>query len=253
MTRAAGRRLVESSATAVAGGVLAGASWSFLGLGWPAAVVGAGNGAISGWRGIYDWRRASGWLAVLLDSTWGLVMTTGALVAHLAAAVRRDRGGYLPSLSERWDRHVYATGLRVRKGFATTIGNVINGARADAITSPRRAKLVTDHEDVHVWQCRLWGPLFPILYVGWMVAGAVVGVVVWVTRRRHERFGKVVETCAYYLNPFEWWAYSREDRWPPKAKIAGLGWKLPVVRPFSDRPSRRRAGGGRPTPPAVPG
>ena len=29
------------------------------------------NGAISGWRGIYRWRRASGWLAVLLDSTWG--------------------------------------------------------------------------------------------------------------------------------------------------------------------------------------
>ncbi len=56
---------------------------------------------------------------------------------------------------------------------------------------------------------------------------------VWVVRRRREPFGKVVESCAYYLNPFEWWAYSRDDHWPPKGLLAGIGWKRPVVRPFS--------------------
>ena len=45
--------------------------------------------------------------------------------------------------------------------------------------------------------------------------------------------GKVVETYAYYLNPLEWWAYSRDDHWPPSGKIAGIGWKRPAVRPFT--------------------
>ena len=43
----------------------------------------------------------------------------------------------------------------------------------------------------------------------------------------------MVESCAYYLNPFEWWAYSRDDHWPPKGLLAGIGWKRPAVRPFS--------------------
>jgi hypothetical protein len=43
----------------------------------------------------------------------------------------------------------------------------------------------------------------------------------------------VVESCAYYLNPFEWWAYSRDDYWPPKGKVADLGWKRPCCRPLS--------------------
>jgi hypothetical protein len=43
---------------------------------------------------------------------------------------------------------------------------------------------------------------------------------------------KVVETYAYYLNPLEWWAYSRDDHWPPSGKVAGIGWKRPAVRPL---------------------
>jgi len=91
---------------------------------------------------------------------------------------------------------------------------------------------VTDHEDVHVWQSRWFGPLYPLLYGAWMVGGGAVGMVVWVTRRRAESFTKVVESCAYYLNPFEWWAYSRDDHWPPSGKVGGLGWRKPVVRPI---------------------
>jgi len=42
----------------------------------------------------------------------------------------------------------------------------------------------------------------------------------------------VVESCAYYINPFEWWAYSRANHWPPSGKVAGLGWRRPAVRPL---------------------
>jgi hypothetical protein len=58
-----------------------------------------------------------------------------------------------------------------------------------------------------------------------------VGVVVWPTPPRADPFTRVVESCAYYLNPFEWWAYSRDDHWPPSGKVGGLGWRRPIVRP----------------------
>lgn len=58
----------------------------------------------------------------------------------------------------------------------------------------------------------------------------------WVVHRRPERFTKVVESCAYYLNPFEWWAYSRAGHWPPSGKVRGLGWRHPIVRPRRHSP-----------------
>jgi hypothetical protein len=80
--------------------------------------------------------------------------------------------------------------------------------------------------------------LYPLLYGAWMVVGAAAGIVVWAVRRRSDRFTKVVESCANNHNPFEWWAYSRDDHWPPSGKVHGLGWRKPIVRPFPPRQSR---------------
>jgi hypothetical protein len=228
----------EAVATAALGGALGGAALSVFGLGWAGAVVGTANGAISGWRGVYEWRRPIGPLAFLLDSTWALPMTAGALATHAVAAVQRGHGGYLGDLSRRANRHVYARGFRIRRGFLVTVGNAVHGAGEQATWSPRRRRIVTDHEDVHVWQGRWFGPLYPMLYGGWMIGGAAVGAAVWALRRRDQPFGRVVETCAYYLNPFEWWAYSRDGAWPPAPKVAGLGWRQPVARPLSSTPRR---------------
>lgn len=235
--------VVEGVATAVAGGVLAGVSWTVVGAGVPAAVVGGLNGLISGARGTYRWRRANGPVAFVLDSTWGLPMTLAALAAHAVAAAQGQDSGYVAELSRRQDRHVYVRGLRFRRGFVMTMGNTINGVGETVRTSDRRRRLVTDHEDVHVWQARWWGPLFPVLYVGWTVLGGTTGAAVWLLRRRDQPFAKVVETYAYYLNPFEWWAYSRDGFWPPRRMVAGVGWTAPAVRPFSA--TSRRWGRGR--------
>ena len=51
-------------------------------------------------------------MAFVLDSTWALVTTTGALVVHALAVVQRVPGNYVAPLSERRDRHVYAAGSR---------------------------------------------------------------------------------------------------------------------------------------------
>ncbi len=224
------RSAAEAVAVAAAGATLSGLAGSLVGLAVPAAVVGALNGAVSGWRQVYDWRVAKGGAAFVLDSTWALGTTTAGLMAHAVAAVRGD-AGFVERASRRQNRHVYARGLQLRRGFAITLGNVVNGA--GDVTRPRRLKLVTDHEDVHVWQARGFGPCYPMLYLGWMVGGGVAGAIVWATSRRDERLTRVVESCAYYLNPFEWWAYSRDDHWPPSGKIDALGWKRPAVRSFA--------------------
>ncbi|MFV0306731.1 MAG: hypothetical protein ACK5OX_03180 [Desertimonas sp.] len=223
----------EGVVTAIAGGALAASVGVLVARPVPAGFVGAVNGAVSGARGVYRWRRPEGWVAFVLDSTWGLAMTTVAVGAHAVAATQQGQGGYVEPLSRRQNRHVYERGVRVRRGFVLSLGNTISQVGASVRTSPPRLRMVTDHEDVHVWQARWLGPIFPVLYAGWSVAGGVVGIAVWAARRRSEPLGQVVETCAYYLNPLEWWAYSREDRWPPPGKLAGLGWRRPAARAFS--------------------
>lgn len=220
----------EAAAAGAAGALLAGAAGSFAGVGVPAAIVGGANGLLSGHRRVYDWRSTAGVAAFALDSTWALCTTTAGLGAHLLGRLRGDPG-YVPELSERRNRHVYERGFQPRRGFAITLGNVVNGA--GDVGRPRRAKLVTDHEDVHVWQARLFGPAYPMLYLGWMVGGGAAGAAAWAARHRDRPFGKVVESYAYYLNPFEWWAYSRDDHWPPSGKVAGIGWRRPAVRSFA--------------------
>ena len=222
--------LGEAVAASAAGAALAGAVGSLVGVTAPAAVIGGLNGFVSGRRGIYDWRSPKGVGAFALDSTWALATTFSGVVSHAVAAVRGD-AGYSDELSRRQNRHVYARGFQPRRRFATTFGNVVNGA--GDVGNPRRVKLVTDHEDVHVWQARGFGPLYPVLYLGWAVGGGVAGALVWLLRRRDEPFTKVVESCAYYLNPFEYWAYRRDDHWPPHGIVASIGPKRPIVRSFA--------------------
>ena len=56
--------------------------------------------------------------------------------------------------------------------------------------------------------------------------------------RTRMRVARLVESFAYYLNPFEWWAYSRDDHWPPSGKLDGVGWRRPIVRSFASRADR---------------
>lgn len=238
MSERAGR-FAESVLGAVIGGLVAAATGRLVGLTVLAGLVGAANGTVSGWRGIYRWRRLSGVLAFVLDSSWSLLTTTGSLMCHIVAAAQGG-GGYVAGLSRRCDRHVYVRGVRFRRGFALTIGNVVNGAGPSVASSARRRQLVTDHEHVHVWQARWFGPLFPLLYGSWTLLAGSAGFVVWLVTGRNARLVKVVETCGYYLNPFEWWAYSRGGHWPPAGKVATLGWRRPLTGSLASARAWRR-------------
>jgi len=226
--------LIEAAAVGVFGAALGAAVGAPLGIGLPLGAVGAANGTITGWRQVYDWGCSTGPVGFVLDSTWALPMTAAALASQ-ALGVLRGAPGYDETLSRRSNRMVFQRGFVPRRGFVITVGNVVSGAGDTSL--PRRRKLVTDHEDVHVWQARWFGPFYPLLYGGWMAAGGAAGAVLWAVARRSDPFVKVVESCAYYLNPFEWWAYSRDNHWPPSGKVRGLGWRNPIARPLRRRPA----------------
>ncbi|MDQ3739162.1 MAG: hypothetical protein M3337_08340 [Actinomycetota bacterium] len=217
--------------TGAGGAALAGLTGWALSLAVPAAVIGAVHGGIAGSRRLYAWHRWPGLVAFVLDHTWALPTSTASLFSHAVAALRKDTV-FVGSLSERQSRHVYIGGFRTREGFAISLGNTVSGL---AEVDERRRALVTDHEDVHVWQSRWFGPLYPVLYLTWMLAGALAGLAVALVGRRRPVF-KVVETYAYYANPFEWWAYSRAGKWPPRGAVDGI-WRKPAVRSFGARRS----------------
>ena len=209
----------EAVATAIGGAVLGGLAGRTFGAAPLGGAIGGINGAIAGYRGIYDWRSARGRLAFVLDSTWSMVSTGAGLVLLLASKVREASTGrtmeYEPDLSFRRNRFVHRGGVVLRRGFAVTIGNVINGAadRRGELTEGRR-RLVEDHEEVHVWQERIFGPLYPVLYTGWFLGGVVMAVLRR-GRRNTIRLADDIDNLAYYRNPFEWHAYSRAGEWPP--------------------------------------
>jgi hypothetical protein len=140
------------------------------------------------------------------------------------------------SLSERRERHVYVRGLTFRSGFLTTVGNVVSGAGRSG-----RSRVVEAHEHVHVWQARWFGPLYPLVYGGWTVLGTLVGLVAWATTGRRDALGRVVEAWSYYRNPFEWWAYSREGRWPPPRALVAHVWSRPMRVSRGDLPANKHS------------
>jgi hypothetical protein len=200
-------RVVEAIATAAGGAAVASSAGGVVGLAVPAGVVGAVNGAVSGWRGIYDWRCASGAVAFVLDSSWALTTTAAAAGSHLVAL---GTGGLDAGLSRRRNRHVYRRGFTPRRGFAVTLGNVVSGAGDTSVAA--RRELVDDHEEVHIWQARLLGPLFPVVYLGWMVLSVPLAVVGWVRHRPEGGLLAAIDRCAYWRNPLEVHAYGRAHR-----------------------------------------
>jgi hypothetical protein len=161
------------------------------------------------------------------------------MFSHLIAGVADLTGRparYVAGLSHRQGRHVYSGGFRPRTGFVVTLGNVVSGA--GDLSQPRQVQLVTDHEQVHINQARALGPLYPVVYGSAMAAGTVIAVGVAALNmlglsaradRPTPRLKDLVETYAYYCNPCEWWAYSRDGNWPPPGKLPGLGWARPIV------------------------
>lgn len=163
-----------------------------------AAVIGGLNGIISGALEIYDWSSWSGWASFLSDSSWGLIGTTIGVLLHTVNLFYGDDRNYRRDLSRRQNRHVYDGGFGFGD-FAFTQGNVVSNLNG-------RTGSLLDHESLHVLQSRVFGPIFQITYVAWLVVGFVVALIV--SPFTDQGVGQDIMDIAYLNNPWETWAYS---------------------------------------------
>lgn len=190
---------------------------------WWGMAVGAVSGLFAGWHRLYQWKNWRGRWAFVADHTWALATTgVGVGVAALNLVLGTE---VVDSLSRRQNRLVFDRGFVLRSGYAMSVGYVVSGA-ADrhGLVTERRRRLVSDHEDLHIWQARRWGPFYPVLYGLWFLGGSVVGFGKWRTDRSGRSLMTHVDAAAYYSNPFEWRAYTDDDNWPPVTADESLVW-----------------------------
>jgi len=178
------------------------------------------NALISGIHGIYEWDSWRGWAAFLTDYSWALISTAPGGLIHIINAFWKA-SGYRHDLSNRENRHVYKGGVYLQRHFAFTQGNVISNA-----STGRGAidlNFLDEHETLHVWQSRMFGPLLEATYIVWGIGGFIVAGIYWLFNR-HMNWRELVKEAAYFDNPFEYWAFNNNDNWPPKSDNAGLLW-----------------------------
>ena len=228
----------EALAASAAGALLGGITGRIVGLPALGTAIGAVSGAVSGARRMYDWKSLRGIGAFVLDHTWALATTSAAVVA---TGVNAATGAQIDeSLTTRQNRMAFDRGLVLRNGFAVTFGYVINGAAdRDGVINERRRKLVTHHEDQHVWQARMFGPIYPVVYAGWFAIGSIVATAKWLIHGRRTKLSDEIDAMAYYRNPFEWHAYTCDDNWPPHGVDATKVWAQPFRGSSKNRSSLR--------------
>lgn len=165
-----------------------------------AAVAGGFNGVVGGMTQIYDWSSPVGWLSFLSDSTWGLIGTTLGDALITVNLFYGSKAKYRDDLSRRQNRHVYDGGFGFGN-FAFTQGNVTSNLNG------RGKGSLIDHETLHITQNRIFGPIFTVTYVAWLVVGAVVGAVAGLFLLNKQSWTQSIEDVAYNDNPWESWAY----------------------------------------------
>lgn len=204
----------ETLATTMSGALLGGLAGSIWGTPRVGATVGAVHGWFAGRHQVYE-RNRRGVIAFFLDHTWALATTIAGTLVLVVSSVGGG-AGFEESLSRRSSRFVFRRGVVLRRGFALTVGTVVTGAGGvDGEITDRRRRLVERHEDVHVWQARLLGPMYPVLYALWFAGGSLFALARRFTANSSTRLGDDVDRYAYYRNPFEWHAYTCDDNWPP--------------------------------------
>ena len=178
-------------------------------------VVGAVIGVVAHELSIYDFGTVSGWTAFLLDYTWGI---TGTALGGIVQVINTftPNSDYDDDLSREIGSFVYDGGLIFFGGFITTMGNVTTNVGGFDY-------MMETHEEVHVWQSRVFGPAFQATYAAWLVGGAVVGTAVWLTDPSEDLFS-LIQTAAYYDNPWEVWADAHYPGWPPYQGNPKLLW-----------------------------
>lgn len=170
---------------------------------------------------IYDLNDQTGRTALALDYTWGLPGTMLGYGIQVINMFWATDPMYRDDLSVGQNRHVYEGGFYLKEGFAHTQGNTATNMGFNG--SGVNMGVLDNHESLHMWQSRLFGPAYQGTYVGWAAAGLPIATAVWLTDTDQDLFS-LIETAVYYDNPFEYWAYQNNNQWPPSGANPILAW-----------------------------
>jgi hypothetical protein len=161
-----------------------------------AALVGAVTGYMGGKYRAYDWRRR-GVLQFVADLTWGLSGSTVGAFMHVWNALQK-----LKPLDRHQGAHRYAGGFTMGANRSFTQGPVMSCLGS----APGEPLFV--HEKVHVFQHRLFGPVYPVTYLAWLLVWTVIAAMVsFFAKGLKSR----VDAWSYFSNPWEAWAYQKHS------------------------------------------
>lgn len=151
-----------------------------------AAVIGAGYSTFAFARTTY----AVGFLSILgfvLDMSWSLINTVAGFLVWIPAC-RIAGAKFITPTDDTRRSGTFAYDKNPRGGgyTATTIGTVIAGGWSS-------------HEEMHVWQARIFGPTYLISYAVALVLNIPFRLLTGKTEK--------LTMEAYYRVPFEDWAY----------------------------------------------
>ena len=136
-------------------------------------------------------------LAFVLDSTWALVTTAGALVAHAVAAGATRAGQLRAALSERRDRHVYVAATRCAAGSCrpSATSSAAPGGPPRTPASSRTTNTSTSGRRAGSVRCSRWCTAV------WTVVGALPASSSGWCAAAGSGCWTVVDTTAYYSQP----------------------------------------------------
>ena len=189
------------------------------------AIVSGSNGIISGQRQTYQWQSLLGWLAFFADSTWAIIGTAFTLLLLLLGS-RSRTALYQREYSRRQNRWIYEGGFGLG-GISQTFGLLARITPRQLIPAEMGDpeiifRAAVQHETLHIWQNRLFGPVLYGSYLLWLPFGAVLGCLLGLFVKQPLLLS--MWDMAYYNNPWETWAW----RWygPPKGIHHGglLSW-----------------------------
>jgi hypothetical protein len=172
----------------------------------PAAVAGAIGGTYSA---IACAKKVStvGFLSIVgfvLDVTWSLVNTLAGLLVWIPACKIFGANFVAPNDdSQRSGAFVYDSNPRGGAYGATTIGTVIAGGWSS-------------HEEIHVWQARIFGPVYMLVYIISLLLNMLFRLITTKTQD--------LTMEAYYRIPFEEWAY-----WAGQGSGSAINWGLWIL------------------------
>jgi len=179
---------------------------------WIAVAVGGFIGLLDGIHRIRS-SDLGGVVSFVVDTTWGLGGNTNGDLIHIW-----DTFSTTHAADGRTNAHRYDGGFHIKSGYAFTQGLVMSEL-PDAPGSPLYA-----HERTHITQNRVFGPAYPLSYIGWMVVMFIPGLLVGLFGK--QSVGEAIEAWCYYNNPWEAWGYKvQQDKGDgPRTGFGTLVW-----------------------------